>query len=144
MVEFVFDTTRAITNLIYTGTLERFQDIKFIFSHAGGTVPFLTWRLATGSIMPALREKAPQGAVAYLKRLYYDTAMSANPYALSSLRELVEPSQILFGSDYPFLPDPLIHESVQGLESYKGFNAQDRAAIDRGNALTLFPRLRTA
>ena len=141
MVEFVFDTTRAVTNLIYSGTLERCPDISFILSHAGGTVPFIAWRLAQGRLLPHLSEKAPQGAIAYLKRLYYDTAMSATPYALSALRELVDPSHILFGSDNPFLPEPEIAEMVEGLESYQPFDAAARAAIDRGSALALFPRL---
>lgn len=142
LVEFVFDTTRAVANLIYSGTLERCPDLKIILSHAGGTVPFLAWRLAQGALIPALRAKAPQGAIAYLKRLYYDTAMSANPYALNTLRELVNPSHILFGSDHPYLPEPLIQENVQGLETYTPFEKTTRTAIERDNALALFPRLK--
>jgi len=144
MIEFVFDTTRAVANLIYSGTLERYQDLSIILSHAGGTVPYVAWRLAQGAVIPALRERAPQGAIAYLKRLYYDTAMSATPYALNSLRELVDPSHILFGSDSPFLPEPLVEASIAGLRSYGAFDASARAAIERDNALALFPRLRRA
>ena len=144
MVEFVFDTTRAVTNLIYSGTLERYRDIKFILSHAGGTIPFVAWRLAQGRLYPQLSEKAPQGAIAYLKRLYYDTAMSATPYALSSLRELVDSTHILFGSDWPFLPEPALEEQIQGLTDYKAFDAAARAAVERDSALALFPRLRSA
>jgi predicted TIM-barrel fold metal-dependent hydrolase len=143
MIEFVFDTTRAVTNLIYSGTLERFADIRFILSHAGGTIPYVAWRLEQGRTIPKLREKAPQGAIAYLRRLYYDTAMSATPYALNSLGALVEPSQILFGSDYPFLPEPLIDESIRGLSDYKGFDASTRERIERRNAIALFPRMST-
>jgi predicted TIM-barrel fold metal-dependent hydrolase len=141
LIEFVFDTTRAVANLIYSGTLERNPDMKIILSHAGGTIPYVAWRLSLGSTIPELAAKAPQGALAYLKRLYYDTAMSANPYALNSLRELVDPSQILFGSDTPFLPEPLIGQVVNGLETYPGFDAAERGLIERGNGLSLFPRL---
>jgi predicted TIM-barrel fold metal-dependent hydrolase len=143
LIEFPFDTTRAVFNLIYSGTLERCPDIRFILSHAGGTVPFLAWRMTGGALFPALREKAPQGAMAYLKRLYYDTAISGSPNALASLRELVDPSHILYGSDFPYLPEPLIAESNRGLESYRGFDPAAQAAINRGNALALFPRLRS-
>lgn len=141
MVEFVFDTTRAAASLVYSGTLERCPDLSIILSHAGGTVPYVAWRLAQGALYPRLREKAPQGALAYLKKLYYDTAMSATPYALSSLRELVDPSHVLFGSDWPFLPEPQVQESVAGLASYQGFGAIAKAQIERGNALALFPRI---
>ncbi|HVR37682.1 MAG TPA: amidohydrolase, partial [Thermoanaerobaculia bacterium] len=58
-------------------------------------------------------------------------------------RELVDPSHILFGSDFPFLPEPLIEESIQGLADYPGFDAAARKSIGRDSALALFPRLRT-
>jgi predicted TIM-barrel fold metal-dependent hydrolase len=142
LIEFVFDTTRAVTNLIFSGTLERYPDVKIILSHAGGTIPFIAGRLNVKKVLPKLHAKAPQGAAAYLKRLYYDTAISATPYALSSLRELVDPSHILFGSDYPFLPEPVVEEMVRGVDTFAGFDAADRRAVERDSALALFPRLR--
>jgi predicted TIM-barrel fold metal-dependent hydrolase len=144
IIEFVFDTTRAIANLIFSGTLERYPDISMIFSHAGGTAPYLAERLSAEKVIPKLREKAPQGAIAYLKRLYYDTAISTSRPVLSALRELVDPSHVLYGSDYPYLPEPLIHEMNGGLEAYREFTPGTRAAIERENALALFPRLRMA
>jgi predicted TIM-barrel fold metal-dependent hydrolase len=144
MAEFVFDTTRAAVNLIYGGTLERCRNVSIILSHAGGTVPYIAWRIAQGALFPALRDKAPQGALAYLRRLYYDTAMSATPYALASLREVADPGHILFGSDWPFLPEDQVMEMVDGLVAYRGFGESTRAAIERGNGLALFPRLRKA
>ncbi len=144
IVEFVFDTTRAVANLIYNGTLERYPDISIIVAHAGGTVPYLAQRFAIApEIIPQLGERAPQGAIAYLKRLYYDTAISATPHALRSLQELVEPTQILFGSDYPYMQEHFIERSIKELAAYDGFNNDDRQLIERDNALKLFPRLRT-
>ena len=142
LIEFVFDTTRTIANLIYSGTLERCPDIQFIVSHAGGTAPYLAWRISLLQYKPKMKKKAPQGAINYLKRLYYDTALSASPYALRSLQELVDPSHILFGSDYPFAPDLLTSASIKGLNSYEGFDEQALKAINQDNALKLFPRLR--
>jgi|KBSSwiStaDraftv2_1062776.scaffolds.fasta_scaffold132438_2 predicted TIM-barrel fold metal-dependent hydrolase len=144
LIEFVFDTTRAVANLIYGGTLERCPDLRIILSHAGGTVPFLTGRLTLGDVVPELRRNAPQGSTTYLKRLYYDTAISANPYALNSLKELVDPSHILFGSDTPYLPEPMVAGQIDGLAGYRGFPDETRAAIERDNGLALFPRLAAA
>ncbi len=139
LVEFVFDTTRAVTNLIYSGTLERCPYIRFILAHAGGTVPYLAYRISLGQIvLPG----APQGVMTYLKQFYYDTALSANPNALRSLTELVDASHILFGSDYPFAPEVVTGFSVQGIQNYKGFDEQARKAIERESALELFPRFR--
>ena len=91
---------------------------------------------------PEMKKNAPQGAINYLKRLYYDTALSASPNALRSLQELVDPSHILFGIDYPFAPEFVTSESIKGLNNYDGFDEHAVKAIEHGNALKLFPRLR--
>jgi 6-methylsalicylate decarboxylase len=140
-LEFVFDTTRAVANRVYTGTLDRYPNVRIILSHAGGTIPFLAGRLATTDPLPELARRAPLGSTAYLKRLYYDTAISAVPTTLGSLRELVGPSHILFGSDAPFLPEPSVRFQQQSLAGYGGFDAAGRQAIERDSALALFPRL---
>lgn len=137
LIEFVFDTTRAVTNLIYSGTLERCPDIRFIVAHAGGTVPYLAYRISLGQLM---LQGAPQGVMTYLKQFYYDTALSAMPNALRSLHELVDASHILFASDYPFAPEVATFFAVQSIQNFDGFDEQARKAIARESALALFPR----
>ena len=139
MIEFVFDTTRAVTNLLYSGTLERCPDIRFIVAHAGGTVPYLAYRISMGQIMLS---GVPQGALTYLKQLHYDTALSANPNALLSLQALVDASHIHFGSDYPFAPELALFLATQGIQNFDGFDEQARKAVERESALALFPRFR--
>jgi predicted TIM-barrel fold metal-dependent hydrolase len=143
--EFTFDTSRAVANLIWTGTVERYSNIRFILSHAGGTVPFLAWRWSLldlhPTIGPDLASRAPRGVMHYLRQFHYDTALSANPHALRSLCELVDPSHILFGSDFPFAPEPVTQVSVEGISAYEGFDDEGRQLIERGNALKLLPRL---
>lgn len=134
IMEFVFDTTRAVANLIYNQTLKRYPDINFIFPHAGGTVPYLAWRISFGE----------HRIIKYLKRLYYDIALSSTPYSLRSLQELAEPRNILFGSDYPFLPEALISKLAEEFKKYDGFDEQMRMDIERNNALSLFPRLKSS
>jgi len=131
MLEFVFDTTRAATNLVYGGAVRRFPNIKFILPHAGGTVPFLAWRISFGK----------KKLLNALKSFYYDTAVSGTNYALHSLKEFVDPSHILFGTDFPFLPEKMINDMILGLEQYTGFDKETRIMIERENALTLFPQL---
>jgi predicted TIM-barrel fold metal-dependent hydrolase len=137
--EFVFDTTRAVMNLVFSGTLERLPGLKLLLAHAGGTIPYLVGRLSLMGALPHLRERAPKGARHYLQRLHYDTALSANPHALRSLTELVGPERILFGSDFPFAPEPVARLSIDGLAAYDGFDAAARARIERANALELLP-----
>lgn len=142
LIEFLFDTTRAVINLIYTGTLERYPNLRWILSHAGGTVPYIAWRLSLANFEPKFLEKAPRGMLAYLKSFYYDTALSTSPHAMKSLLELVEPSQILFGSDFPFAPKPLVAKEIDDLQTLGFFQAPSLQAIARDNALSLFPKFK--
>jgi 6-methylsalicylate decarboxylase len=139
VIEFGTDTTRTITDIVFSGTAARCPDINFIFSHAGGTMPFITERLIKMPVLdPKLAARVPKGVLHELKRFYYDTAWSAHPGALASLTKLVDVSQILFGSDYPYRTGD---DNVKGLMDY-GFSGADLRAIGRENALRLLPRWR--
>ena len=140
-LDFPFDTTRAVVSLLYSGTFARCRDIRFIFSHAGGTVPFLAERIARLGARPGFREAVPNGVLPELERLYYDTALSANWLAFRSLLELVTPDKILFGSDYPFAPEATMTATVQGLIEL-GLDSDMLQGIERDNALALFPGIR--
>jgi predicted TIM-barrel fold metal-dependent hydrolase len=146
LVDAPHDTTRAVTNLLYSGTLEKYPDITYILAHAGGTVPYLVSRITLGEehrdFADVVKQIAPKGMIHYLKNLYYDTALSASPHCLRSLQELVDDSHILFGSDYCFAPDYIAASGIKGLEKYFGPQSKTLKAIESGNAMKLFPRLR--
>ena len=136
-LDFPFDTTKAVTSLLFSGTLARCRNIRFIFSHAGGTIPFLAERIARLEVRPEFRAAVPDGVMFELKRLFYDTALSANALAFSALLTLVTPDQVLFGSDYPFAPETTMAATVKGLSSL-GLPADILRAIERDNARRLF------
>lgn len=133
-VEFVFDTTRTILSLLQTGAVARFPDIKFIWSHGGGTVPYITSRLngAGGKLLP-------KGVMFELQKFYYDTAQAFNPYTLPSFKKFVPTSQILFGTDFP-LGGGSAAIVAKGLITDGGFTPAELRAIERDNALRLLPR----
>ncbi len=142
VMEYPFDTTRAAANLILSRTLERYPSIRFILSHAGGTLPFLAWRL---SISPLIAPKAltmtPEAVMAGVKHFWYDTALSPGRAALVALEECAAPERILFGSDWPYANADVVDRAM-GLYEAPGLLPENtRAAIDRGNALKLFPHL---
>jgi len=137
-IEFPFDTTRAITSLLFGGTLARCPDVRFIFSHGGGALPMLAGRLAgAASVRPDLAEQVPNGVMHELRRLYYDLASVTNAVAFNAVREMVGDSQLLFGSDYPFWSPDI---AIQGLQE-RSLDSAALRAIERDNALTLLPRL---
>ncbi len=136
--EFPFDTTRAVVNLIYSGTLERCPNIRLQLSHLGGAAPFLAHRVAElAAREPARLEAAPAGALSYLRRLYYDTGLANNPIALAAVRELVGIERVVFGTDWPYAAAAEDGDPVSAL----GLAAQNRAAVEAGNLTALVPRL---
>jgi predicted TIM-barrel fold metal-dependent hydrolase len=138
MAEPPHDMTRAILSLLFNGTLSRNPDIRFIFTNAGGTVPALAGRIAvTSKRLGAEFEKlVPKGAEYELKKLYYEVSNGSSTTSLAALSALVPLSQIVFGTDYPFVP---IEATAGGIEDF--WTDASRQAVFRGNAAKLFPRL---
>ena len=139
ILEIPQDTTRAVTNLVFTGTLAKFRDIRFIFSHAGGDVPMVVGRMQQYA-PKSIAEKAPNGIEYEIKRLHYDIAGTAFRPAFAALTSLVPTTQILFGSDNPFVP---LSDTAEGMMQL-GLSTDDLRLIGRDNALALLPRLKTS
>jgi predicted TIM-barrel fold metal-dependent hydrolase len=138
LVELPFDTTRAVVSLLYSGTLERCRHIRFQLAHMGGAVPFLAHRIASLVARDArLGESVPLGPLEYLRRFYYDTALSLNGPALAATREIVDLDRIVFGTDWPYLPDA----AVRLRESFPQLSEAELARVEFVNATGLIPRL---
>ena len=140
MMEYLFDTTRAVVNLIFSGAIERFPRVQFILPHAGGLVPYFAWRL---SVSPMIDKRMPQlsrdQVAAGLAHFWYDNALARGEQTFGSLDHVARPERVVFGTDYPFANPRVIAEAVKTHES--GFlDERRRAAIDRGNGLALFPK----
>jgi predicted TIM-barrel fold metal-dependent hydrolase len=142
MTEFLSDTMRTIYSLLKTGAAARYADIRFIFSHAGGSMPSLIERFKIAQ--PGAHDEAferpaePNSNLYHLRRFYYDTAWSCNSVQLQGLKTIVGSSQIVFGSDWPFIESP--GRQIQGLQKCR-FNAAELAGIHRGTAERLLPRM---
>lgn len=139
-IEYGTDTTRAIIGVSFSGDAARFPAIRFIWSHAGGSAPFLAGRIDGGS--RTAKDRMPDGFIAEAKKFFYDTAGAANRGAMASLLELVTSSQILFGTDFP--PGGTSRDVAQMLAELKMLDEGAMRAIDRDNAVRLLPRLKAA
>jgi 6-methylsalicylate decarboxylase len=136
--DFMLDTTRAAYLLVRKGIRQRFPNIRFILSHAGGFVPYISHRMAMA--ITADTGRNPADSLDELSSFYFDTALSSSAATLPTLLAFAKPGHITYGSDVPFAPLIAAQYFTGGLESYPGLDAEGRAAIDRANALTLFPR----
>jgi len=139
MIEFGTDTTRTIADIIFSGNAQKFRDIRWIFSHAGGTMPFLIERFVRNPLLdPNAKATVPEGTLAELRRFYYDTAQTSNKGSMSALSAIIPVSQIVFGTDFPYRTGI---DHVKGLREGGVFTDAQLMDIERGNALKLLPRL---
>ena len=136
--DFLLDTTRAAYLLVRNGIRRRYPNIKFILSHAGGFVPYASHRMAVAIMGDTGRSAAD--SLDDFSSFYFDTALSSSSAALPTLLAFAEPGHVTFGSDWPFAPIAASKLFAAGLENYP-LDPAARAAIDRTNALALFPRL---
>lgn len=128
-LEFPFDTTRAVTSLLYAGAFERRPRIAFIFSHGSGAVPMLSQRIValaqmTGTVSDPLHQ---------LTRIHADAVTTTSRPAFAAVSDLLGTGRILFGSDYPYVPIAATAGGLRGL----GLDPNTLAAIGFGNALSL-------
>jgi 6-methylsalicylate decarboxylase len=130
IVEFGADTTRVIAQLVFGGQAQKYPDVRIIFSHGGGTMPFLYTRFVNHVRIPSV----PQDALLQLKRFYYDTAAVGLAPPMAALRKVAPLSHILFGTDYPF---ETAADTAQQLRDSGVFDAQEIAGIEYANARSL-------
>lgn len=142
VLDFMFETTRAVTNLILSGTLKRCPNIKLIAPHCGGALPVLADRIAsTAGTLPDMGILAADEVIPSLGRIYYDLAGTPVPRQLQALRTFADPSHLLYGSDWPHTPRPKVERLLQRLLEHLGSEPEFREDVKTRNAYRLFPRL---
>ncbi len=136
VIEYGTDTTRAIMSLVVSNANERYPDIRFVFSHAGGTMPFLIERILGRENMTSLTDPSrPNARLHQLRQFYYDTANANNSVALDALTAVVGVSQILFGTDFPY--EGSVAEQAHDLKACGAFDARQLRSVGCDNARRL-------
>jgi predicted TIM-barrel fold metal-dependent hydrolase len=142
LIDFTADTTRAIAHLHYSNTFARTPDVKYIFSHAGGTVPYLAGRFAVVdemNVIPGSEDRAT--AADTFRSLYWDIALSWSDPVLAILRSVVGIDHVLFGTDYPYLRRDLAVATRGHIAETPVLTDAEKTAVLGGTALKLIPRL---
>lgn len=138
-IEYPHDTTRSVLSLLFNGALAKHRDIKFLFSHGGGTIPMLAGRIESSTKrVKNLSTVAPKGVIAEFQRLHYDTANATSAPTMAAVMKLIPLSQIVFGSDFPYYTQT---ENIGGLQEL-GLSDAQLKAIYYENAYRLVPRLK--
>ena len=143
VIEFIFETTRAVTDMLYHRTLERFPNIRFIVAHAGAALPVVAQRIADQASNLSLDPPLTRDEVfATLRQFHYELAGSPIPTAARALLDIADPSCIHYGSDWPFMPGDYAAKLAGAIDGTDLFDDGLRRRILLDNALDLFPRLK--
>jgi 6-methylsalicylate decarboxylase len=146
LFEFQFETTRAIANMMFNGTLKRNPGLKFLCPHMGATFPILGGRMEGIANLMVRLKIAGEGFVppdfqVQFKNLYYDSAGGFNlPIQIPALMGISSPGKLLCGSDYPFTPAAVGKQMLEELRNTNLLTEEEKVGVMRTNALSLFPR----
>ena len=142
-IEYGTDTTRMIMSVIVSGAAGKYPDIRWIWAHGGGTMPFLIQRICGEKVANNLDKPAEPGSkLYYLRKYYYDTGAQFNPVGIGALKAVVGVSQIVYGTDFPYGHMAPVNKDLDNMPTI--LNAKERQMVYRGNAERLFPELKIA
>jgi aminocarboxymuconate-semialdehyde decarboxylase len=142
LLDYPVDTSRAIAKLHYSNTFARTPDVKYVFAHAGGTIPFVASRFAIVDEMNVIPGAQERGAFAdALPRLYWDTASAFSDPVLHMLRSVTGLGNVVFGTDYPYPRDAISIAGLRQLQNTAELDDGERVGVLGGSAARLIPRL---
>jgi len=146
VLEFMFDTTRMIANMVATGAKQRFSNIKIISTHGGGAIPFLANRIQTlqhsFGVGPGRLELSFEEVREGIASFYYDLTAATSEAQLAAILKLVPVSQLLMGLDFPFMPKSTFAPAIADIGRYPAFSEADLRSLSYGNAGRLYPALK--
>jgi 6-methylsalicylate decarboxylase len=142
LLDYPVDTSRAIAKLHYSNTFARTPNVKYVFVHAGGTIPFLASRFAIVDEMDVIPGAEERGAFAdVLPHLYWDTASAFSDPVLHMLRSVTGLDTVVFGTDYPYPRDAISIGGLRHIQDTAELDGSERQAVLGGSAARLIPRL---
>jgi 6-methylsalicylate decarboxylase len=145
LLDYPVDTSRAIAKLHYSNTFAKTPDVKYVFAHAGGTIPFVASRFAIVDEMDVIAGAQERGAFAdTLRRVYLDTASAFSDSVLHMLRSVAGLGNVVFGTDYPYPSDAISIAGLCQLQNTAELDESDRRSVLGGSAARLIPRLARA
>ncbi len=146
VLEFMFDTTRMIVNMVATGAKKRFSNIKIISTHGGGTIPYLVSRIQmlehAFGVGPGRLELSPEEVREGTASFHYDLTAATSEAQLGAILKLVPASQLVMGLDFPLMPKSTFAPAIADIGRYPAFNKADLQSLSYGNAGRLYPALK--
>lgn len=129
-----FETTVALSHLIFSGVLDKYPALRILAAHGGGYLPFYLGRASHAHRMRPESRGMQLAPVEYLRRIWFDTVVY-EPEAIRQLIDVVGISQVVLGTDYPF--DMGAYDVACLVSRVPGLDDDGRAAVLGGNARRL-------
>lgn len=105
LYEYPADTTRAMVNLLASGMLARYPQVRVVVPHCGSFLPYMKQRAkAMFQMLAGMKMMEPVDMEQSFSSLYFDLAGDPMPDALPMLLQITDKEHILYGSDYPYVP----------------------------------------
>lgn len=145
ILEFMFDTTRMVTNMMLSGAKARYPDVRILSTHGGGTIPYLASRISILEPQfgagPGRTVLTSEQVLQQLSTFYFDLTASTAAASLDAIRRLVPASQLMLGFDFPMMLATSVEPALRRFRNYAGLTPAERNQIVSGTALGLFPGL---
>src|SRR6202158_873888 len=146
VLEFMFDTTRMIANMVATGAKKRFSNIKIISTHGGGTIAYLVTRIQmlehAFGVGPGRLELSPEEVREGIASFHYDLTAATSEAQLGAILPLLPVSQLGMGLDFPLMPKSTFASAIAEVGRYPAFSEADLQSLSYGNAGRLNPALK--
>ncbi len=114
LVGFPTESANSIGRLIFSGLFDRLPDLRFIFLHGGGTVPYLVGRFAHGWKVRPECKKISRPPLEYLRSNFYLDMLVFHPPVVRFLVDVMGGERVVLGTDLPYdMTDVQIVETLQ-------------------------------
>jgi 6-methylsalicylate decarboxylase len=142
LLDYPVDTSRAIAKLHYSNTFARTPEVRYLFAHAGGTIPYVASRFGIVDEMNVIPGAEERGTFPdALPRLYWDTASAFSDPVLRMLRSVTGLGTVVFGTDYPYPRDAISIGGLRHLQITAELDDGERRGVLGDTAARLIPRL---
>nr|WP_239071949.1 amidohydrolase family protein [Amycolatopsis sp. SID8362] len=141
MLEFLYDTGRAVSDLVFAGVVARHPDIPWIFTHGGGVLPLLADRL---ELFRTVFGGGPGGATVpeQIGELWFDIAGTPFPHQVPAFERAFGTGRLLYGSDFCWTPPAAVAAQLASIDAAPQPEGTTWRELTSRNCARLFPRLR--
>ncbi|RZL82847.1 MAG: amidohydrolase [Rhodococcus sp. (in: high G+C Gram-positive bacteria)] len=138
MLEFLFDSARTVSDLVFAGVLVRHPNIEWVFTHGGGALPLVADRMELFRGLLSDHSTGTPPVPDQLRRLWFDMAGNPFPHQIPALTAATGTDRLLYGSDYCWTPAAATARQIASLDTAEQPGDDTWRSVTTRNAHRLF------